>query len=527
MGNFIKKYESFIFLVIGMIIVLLVNPKGNFPLNDDWRYAFMVQSMLQEGNFALNSEIAPTILFQAVWGYLFLTFTDFFSFTNLRISTLVLSVTALWCLHLLLRKQWLGQPTWRGVALLAFNPIFFVLSFSFMSDVPFLAICLGSMYFYLQFLKTSQFKYRILATLLALLACWVRQPGLFLILAFELNYLWQNRKDSKKWRSSLFIITLALGQYFLIETVVKAALDLRENYIKVESEYFVTILKDPGEFIFDLGTRTLMTIFYLGLFVLPLIYPIIKTFFRQIKNPKSLFLLLLGFNLMIATIGWWWLGRIFPFGGNIFYNWGLGPQLLFDTKDLSLAPPNQMPKIIMYLIGICCQVNGSCLLILLGNYLLKKWKEPVNLFLGLLLLLYFGAMSVFSFFDRHLLLIFIIILIWLYQMKIMSINRRPYLFLALMLIFVFFSIAGTRDYLQWNRIVHENRQVLLKKGVPSRDIDAGLANNGFYEVRVEGAQYHFSFQEVEGMEVVEKYEYFSWVVLKNKELYLLSGKLVQ
>jgi len=518
-------YESWLILLLGMSVVLLVGPRGNFPLNDDWRYAFMVRSLLEEGGFALNSEIAPTILLQALWGYLFTLPGGDFSFTLLRVSTLVLAVAALWSLHALLRRQSPGQPARRGMALLAFNPVFFVLSFSFMSDVPFLALCLISLYAYFRFLSTGKMSFRWTATLVALLSVWIRQPGLFLVLAFELSWLWENRRERKKWGLSLILIALALANYLGIEWGVKPGLALQANYIKVETEYFFKIFRQPAEFLFDLGVRFLMAVFYMGFFLLPLGGSVLRRFFKTFDRSRFIFAGLLLGNLAIALGGWWWLGRVFPFGGNIFYNWGLGPLLLVDTKELGLAPPDQLPKVVMFGLGLLSQINGSCLLLLLLNYWRKKGLETENLFLGLLIMMYFGAMSVFSFFDRHLLLVLVLLIIWIYKMELIVWGGSKWRFYGAVLLFGYFSVAGTHDYLAWNRVVHQGRIAYLKRGTPSDEIDAGLASNGFYGVDVGEADYHFAFRPLEGMEVVEEYGYFSWLWWEEKEVFLLKGEI--
>ncbi len=511
---------SWLILLIGMLVIILVEPKGNFPLNDDWRYAFMVRALWVSGSPVLNSEIAPTMILQAYWGYLFVAVAGYFSFSLLRVSTLVLAVAGLWFFHMLLRRESPQQPAWKGMALLAFNPVYFVLAFSFMTDVPFLTFCLISIWGYMRFLQTNNQTFRLLGALAALLAVWIRQPGLFLILAFELSWWWTNRQSNRQWLSSAGFVLLALANYFLIDWWVKPALGLEANFIKVESEYFLKLVRQPGEFLFDVGTRFLMAVYYIGFFLLPVGWGITKTFFK--RKSKVRFLALVVVNVLIAVGGWWWLGRVFPFGGNIFYNWGLGPLLLYDTKELGLPPPDQLPKAVMFILGLWSQLNGSMLLVLLVHFLWKKWASPGNLFLLLLLAFYFGAMSVFSFFDRHLLLILVLAIIWLYKMGLVGKTARHWSFYTLMILYTAFSVAGTHDYLSWNRVVHEGRKEYLRKGISQKELDAGLAKNGFFGVDPEVARYHFSFRKLEEMEVVKEYGYFSWVGMKRKTVYLLK-----
>ncbi len=522
MKLFPQNRIPWLILLIGMLLIILVGPKGNFPLNDDWRYAYMVRSLWVDGRPALNSQIAPTMILQAYWGYLFVLLAGYFSFSVLRVSTLVLAVVGLWFFYRLLRKEAPQQAEWKGMALLALNPVYFVLAFSFMTDVPFLTFCLISIWSYLRFLQTNNRAYRLLGALVALLAVWIRQPGLLLILAFELSWWWNHRRSHRQWLLSIFFILLAMGNYFLIEAWAKPALGLEGNYIQVESEYLYALIQKPGEFFFDVGARFVMTVFYMGLFLLPVGWVIASAFFKQLRRAMGWFLVLMVVNVLLAVTGSWWLERGFPFGGNIFYNWGLGPLLLYDTNTLQLPPPDQLPWPVMFVFGLFCQMNGSMLLVLLGSYLWKRWASPVNLFLLLLLFFYFGSMSIFSFFDRYLLLILILAIIWLYKMELIRKTARHGVFYVLIALFAAFSVAGTHDYLSWNRVVHEGRKEYLRKGIPQKELDAGLAKNGFFGLDPEEAVYHFSFRKLEGMEVVDEYGYFSWLWLEQKRVYLLK-----
>lgn len=519
-----NKYRSYIILLAGMLVILFVNPYGDFPLNDDWRYGYMVRSMAEGTGVQLNSEIAPTLLLQALWGYLFVGLGGSFSFSFLRISTLVLAVLGLWGMHKNLNTFYKEQAGWRGVALLAFNPIFFVLAFSFMTDVPFLSLCILSIYAYRIFLNSGEGVYRWIGALMALLALWIRQPGILLIIAFEGMWWWHQRKHPVQWLYSIGFILLGLSNYLLIDHWVKPVLGLSPHYIQVEVEYFVKIATQPGEFLFDFSTRFLMTIFYMGLFFLPLGYPIAVRFFKTIRHPIWIFWGIVLFNLAIALGAWFWLGRVFPYGGNVFFNWGLGPMLLYDTRTLGWPPPDQMPSLVMIFIGLLAQLNGSLLLAVFVQYLFKRRNDPVNLFLGLLLALYFGAMAVFSFFDRHLLLIFVLLIWWTYKMKLWQFNQGAWSYTLSFSLMTVFSIAATKDYLSWNQQVSRARQELIQLGVRSEEIDAGLANNGLYAVEEEEATYHLSFRPLEGMDVEAEYAYFSWIWIGDRKVYLLVDK---
>ena len=57
-----------IIIAIWTVMVIVVNPLGNFPLNDDWVYGLAVKSILEKGDFRLPSPAHTNLFFQAFWG---------------------------------------------------------------------------------------------------------------------------------------------------------------------------------------------------------------------------------------------------------------------------------------------------------------------------------------------------------------------------------------------------------------------------------------------------------------------------
>src|SRR5690349_19660331 len=128
-------------IAVFVISMLLVSPRGEFPLNDDWIHARVVRDLVEHGHYEHHPYLTATFVAQAYWGALF-TWLFGFSFTVLRLSTLVLAVVGGWAVAR--AAMALGLP--RGLALLCgilccANPLMMNLAYSFMTDVPFLAAC--------------------------------------------------------------------------------------------------------------------------------------------------------------------------------------------------------------------------------------------------------------------------------------------------------------------------------------------------------------------------------------------------
>jgi hypothetical protein len=128
---------------IWLLLLFMVNPIGNFPINDDWAFAYPVKALMDHGTFEFLMPFAPNLLLQVLWGYLF-CLPDHFSFTALRISTLVLGLAALILTFRLLKEGVTDKfIIFLGLCNVLFNQLFFPLAYSFMTDIPFLDFILA------------------------------------------------------------------------------------------------------------------------------------------------------------------------------------------------------------------------------------------------------------------------------------------------------------------------------------------------------------------------------------------------
>lgn len=136
---------------IYVVYVLVVSPRHEFPLMDDWAYAQTVRHLLDTGQLRISEWASTTLIFQVYWGALFARLFGGFSFTALRWSTFVFSFITSLALYALLRQLDLGAAAaWLGSLTLVVNPIFVYLSYTFMSDVFYIGLMLLSLAFYVR-----------------------------------------------------------------------------------------------------------------------------------------------------------------------------------------------------------------------------------------------------------------------------------------------------------------------------------------------------------------------------------------
>jgi hypothetical protein len=101
---------------------------------DDWAYARSAQILLNESRLTIFPVVAATAVFQIVWGALF-GFIFEPTLGIFRLSTVVITALGGLALYGLCRD--LGVARGRGalgVATFLFNPLVFVLAFTFMTD---------------------------------------------------------------------------------------------------------------------------------------------------------------------------------------------------------------------------------------------------------------------------------------------------------------------------------------------------------------------------------------------------------
>ncbi len=134
-----RSADVLLIALVCLIPALLLRPFQNTPFVDDWVYAWPVEHLLKTYELKILEYSGAINLPQALWGAIF-TLPYGFSFTALRISTFVLAVACLCGLYILLRELDLPRAfALCSVAALAVYPVFFILSFTFMTDVPLIA----------------------------------------------------------------------------------------------------------------------------------------------------------------------------------------------------------------------------------------------------------------------------------------------------------------------------------------------------------------------------------------------------
>lgn len=537
-----------------IVMSALVNPIGDFPLNDDWVYGLGVRSIVETGRFEVPS-LAANLFAQAYWGALFcLPFG--FSFTALRLSTLTLGGAGIIALYLLLLE--IGGNRWialLGGLSLAVNPIYFGLAHTFMTDVPFLALMISALWLFVRGIRREDMVSLLAGILIALVAVLIRQFALILLLAFGVAYV-MNRGVT--WKALVVaIVPLVLGgglhvfyQRWMIATGRTPFFDTSTV------SYLIPI--HPLAFAKYSLRHAILALPYLGLFVAPFLTSVALSGSHAIGRNRPLLIYSLIMVLTGALLAALYKFYIpLPNIGHILTPAGLGPRALRDTfllgQNLPVIPA---AMIIFWFGGIALGILGGAgvLLYLAGAavYVAKGLRRPewrretclealilgfVCAYATLLILVGFGLQA--ALFDRYLLVFVppILMLVVISDIRTGSIPLRRWrsmLSLGLVLTYAAVSVAGTHDYLAWNRTRWLATRMLMDAGVSPHQVDGGYEFNGWYlydpnyhMVRnkswwwVDDDEYVVASGPLNGYRELQRFDYQRWLALANASVVVL------
>lgn len=253
-------------VVVWVLLSAAVNPLGDFPLNDDWSFGRSVFNLVEEGHFQLTGWMSMTFVVQLFWGAPF-CLPQGFSFTALRISTLVAGLLGIVATYLLLRD---ANPR-RGTAalgslVLAANPLYFHLAHTFMTDVPFAALSIVALLFFARAMRGGSLRNVVLGTLAACTATLVRQVGIAIPMGFALSLLVLNQRSLKN-------ALLAMGPVIVVGGVLVTYNVCLALWVGVPALYHLPVsnlqsaVSENGLMVIGVVvSNACVALFYLGLF---------------------------------------------------------------------------------------------------------------------------------------------------------------------------------------------------------------------------------------------------------------------
>ena len=485
---------------------LVINPTGNFPVNDDWAYAFAARAIVETGQFRLTGFSAPNLFAQAYWGALFcLPFG--FSHEALRLSTLVLALLGLFATFQLFRELGAGSLTSACATLtLACNPLYLQLSASFMTDVPFAALCAVSFWCYVRGVQRTRPGWVLAAYGAALLALMVRQFGLFLPLSFGLAYL---VRRGLSWRT----LGIAAAQVLLF-AVIHVGFQhwvVTSGRAPKFAEAITAVKPIDTETLHRLRFYPVAMLPYFGLVVLPFLGCAIAGLSWTGPRGRRLLAVLGIAGLGAALLALLVLDhKLLPSFGNYLTRYGLGPITLRDTWVLRLNLPIWPWSGRFWTVVSLFACVSTALIAVYGGRLvarllvrLRHWNDDTPLagalwpqamlfgFVAASTLAILYALLLESIFDRYF-VAFVVplctcVFLWLRPDERL-VRRRWWLALAPVAACALFSVPAAHDYFAFNRARWTAFDALQRQGVSPRQIDGGFEVSGVHLYDVDYAE---------------------------------------
>jgi hypothetical protein len=585
---------------IWIVMAVLIRPVGDFPLNDDWSYGKIVRTLVETGRLEYTPWVSMALLTQVLWAALFcLPFG--FSHTALRFSTLTLGLAGILGTYCLLRECRLRRSTaFLGALTVAVNPVFFNLSATFMTDVPFFAFAVLSAWLLARALRRGSFPLAAGGIALACCATLIREVGMIIPFAFALAWAFGLRIADCGLRISKSPIPNSQSSIRNPKSEIEKS-PIRNPQSRIEK----SPIPNPQSPIPKLEVAACAVLFPLACHLvfhawlvhqgLPALYDLPRNkILESLGNPKGHLLaaqwsltqtLTVGFYLLpflvariphvlgrrrmdamekmaatknggsnhsalktqdsalktqdsalktqhsalktqhsalstqhsaLLAVGVWAallagavaLGgrRGYPISirpGNILYDLGLGPGLLRDVYCLELPHLPTAPGLLWRVAKLAAVAGAAVLVVAVLRALGMAWRDRISGKSGLLVFLlaasagFFLPFAVGKAFDRYYLmqlplLMGIVGLVFpesgpaqdlskVGQASRLSLSGSTVAAALLFLLYGLFSVAGTRDCLEWNRVKWKALEDLTQvEKISPREIDGGFEFNGLH-----------------------------------------------
>ncbi len=162
--------------------IVFISPIDDFPMFDDWVYSWSAFGLAGGRGLAVPEWSSVYPLAHIGWGA---AFVGVFGAADwvLRLATVALAALGHLCWYALLRDNGVSSR-WAvlAVAATAFHPIYYLLTLTFMTDVPMVALWQIGLYASWRWLADDRRAWLLLATASGLSAAYVRQTGAALLL---------------------------------------------------------------------------------------------------------------------------------------------------------------------------------------------------------------------------------------------------------------------------------------------------------------------------------------------------------
>lgn len=532
-------------LALFVAAIAIVDPRGEFPLNDDWSFAASARRLFFSGDWRPLGWASMTQVTQALVGTLVCAASSC-SHEHLRAGTLAVGAILIASTFALLRAGG-GSRLLSALGAMAttFNPVIYPLFYTFMTDAVFQLTTVLAALACVVALRSGRWRHVAAAAALIGVATLSRQLGIALAMAF-LPISWSSSEGPRVGRAAKAAAPLAFCTAILLayETWMRRTGRMPALYDAKYAE-LATALSRPLTAAFDGVANGVISSLYLGLFCLPVLL-----------QPNAPGLAIRGGPAVRLAWGWTAAAALLmlklgtmPLLGNVLNKSGNGPLTLRDVYVLRLPDVPQLPS------AFWVSVSG---LGLLGSWLLARelialgldarkqigrgritHPLAVRLFAVLAAALYLLPLLPQGPFDRYLAVIAPVLCLGLLRGEPRPgpapLSARAVAACAYAAALAAVSVAAAHDYLSWNRARWQAiAEVEGGREADARTLDGGFEYNGarsydpgYAEIPgkswwwVSDDALQLSFAPIPGTTVVRRYPYVTYLPPASRSIALL------
>jgi len=542
-----------------LLTLLVVPVTANVTVLDDWVYIRQAHELAFHGNLHVPDDAAANAVFDIAWGALFARVFGS-SLWVLRLSSITLTLIGGVAFYWLCRR--LGADrTLSGLAtgLVVFNPLIYVLSFTYMTDAHFAMLVVIATAAYVRGLgdDPAAARWTWVASGVAALAYLSRQQGLLVPLAVGAFLVL-----SRRLRFDAAGLRLLLRVAAVPAVVVVAHRIWLEvaNGVPAAQEHFLTVVREAGvgETTLLVERLTFIEMMYVGLFALPLVAGMVLGVRRLVTRMPVAGWVAFGGWFTVIVVGYTAFGRDtrrMPYLLNWFTPLGLGsydlignvPGLLTFGMRHRLTQASALGAVAVGFVVLRAMADRTTIR-----------RPEAGLVVTMLFAVLLGALAPsFQYrlidaspsLDRYLLPIFplaIALVVWsTYRIPMSRLIVGVGVVAALV-----FSAMGTRDSLVFQRAVWDEARALTDEGIAETEIDAGAGWVGYHlhgresatglaverpedipnpwwiydseGVALTDSTYVIATTPLEGYEVVRRVPFSSWLQTRETELLVLE-----
>jgi hypothetical protein len=471
--------------VIQVGLLLVVQPTGNFPLNDDWAYALTVKWLADDGVFKLSNWIVPNLLPQSLLGWFSAaSFGD--SFSVLRRLTELDSLLTSFAAFQFLRSCGIDRRrSFLATVALVCLPWWQALSNSYMSDMYGLTFALVAAYFLARQLVSPSSRALALGMVFCAIAMLQRQVALIVPAAFALAWICsRDMRSPRSWIVALAPLLVTIGAQQLYQGYLARGPGIPEASIETLGRIWPMtrdlLAAHPASAVW-FATNLAQMAGYLGIFVA---IPALAGFFGRPSPAWNVIAVL----IFTATLALDWLP---PYReNNVLDVAGIGPFTIGNGMEHA-APIDRSRGLLWYGAGLLASVGITVLIATIWRTLRQmrrysRRRRAILVFLSTLVLLYLIPLAITDYSDRYFLFVFPFVLGWIFvatgQRSRFALPRGRLGFAVLPVLAIgLLSAMAVHDYFAWNRarwaiIAYAEKQF----GANALSMDGGFEYNGFH-----------------------------------------------